>query len=220
MIEKSSRRVKTSVCLLVSGGIDSSVLLAELARRGRTIFPIYIRWGLIWERAELYWLKKYIQALPRSLRRRVRPLTILDLPVVDLLRKDSHWAVSGQEVPGYKAADTKVYLPGRNLLFLSKAAVFCSLWKIQTLTIGSLLGNPFSDATPKFFKMLEKTAQTALGHPLRIVAPFRSLTKREVLQRGRGLPLHLCFSCLSPRGYRSCGRCNKCAERERARLEE
>lgn len=206
---------KIRIAVLASGGIDSSVLLADLARKGRTIFPVYIRCGFFWERAELYWLRKYIRALPGDLRRRIRALTILDLAASDLLKKKTHWAVTGRKVPGYHSADPEVCLPGRNLFLLSKAAVFCSLLKIPILALGSLSGNPFPDATPKFFRMVEKTARMGLGYPLRIVAPFRSLTKRQVIRRGQGLPLHVCFSCLSPRGNKPCGRCNKCAERIR-----
>ncbi|HEY5599987.1 MAG TPA: 7-cyano-7-deazaguanine synthase, partial [Candidatus Manganitrophaceae bacterium] len=36
------------------------------------------------------------------------------------------------------------------------------------------------------------------------------------LERGRGLPLELTFSCIAPKGRLHCGRCNKCAERIRA----
>ncbi|MBI4343187.1 MAG: 7-cyano-7-deazaguanine synthase, partial [Candidatus Omnitrophica bacterium] len=56
----------------------------------------------------------------------------------------------------------------------------------------------------------------ALGVPLRILTPLRRLTKVEVIQRSREAPLALTFSCLRPRGRRHCGRCNKCAERQRA----
>jgi 7-cyano-7-deazaguanine synthase len=51
---------------------------------------------------------------------------------------------------------------------------------------------------------------------VRVIAPFRELSKTQVVRRGRRLPLHLTFSCLSPRQDRHCGRCNKCAERRRA----
>jgi 7-cyano-7-deazaguanine synthase len=39
------------------------------------------------------------------------------------------------------------------------------------------------------------------------------LSKKEVMERGRRLPLELTFSCLNPRGKMHCGACNKCAER-------
>jgi 7-cyano-7-deazaguanine synthase len=113
-------------------------------------------------------------------------------------------------VPGAKTRDEAVYLPGRNLLLLSKAAVFCALHKIPVIAVGSLGHNPFRDATPAFFRDFARVSG------VQVVAPFRRLTKVQVVRRGRGLPLHLSFSCLAPKRGRHCGRCNKCAERRRA----
>src|SRR5262249_44444300 len=126
------------------------------------------------------------------------------------------WALTGRKTPGYSSKDEEVYLIGRNLLLLSKAATFCASRKIPTLAIGSLSANPFSDASRRFFSLMEQAASTALNAPFRIVAPFSKLKKKDVLRKGRGLPLHLSFSCLRPKGTRPCGRCNKCAELDQA----
>jgi 7-cyano-7-deazaguanine synthase len=56
----------------------------------------------------------------------------------------------------------------------------------------------------------------AVGGRVELRRPYVSLSKAEVVRRGRGLPLELTFSCLRPVGGRHCGRCNKCAERRRA----
>jgi 7-cyano-7-deazaguanine synthase len=198
--------VKRSVCALVSGGLDSCVMLAELARRYDRVFPVFIRQGLVWEEAELRSLRHFLRA--------TTPLTVLDLPVRDLYGK--HWSTTGHRVPHAKTPDQAVYLPGRNLLLLCKAAVFCAQHRIGTIAVGSLGHNPFPDATTEFFRDFSKAAGEALGFPIRIIAPFRSLTKEQVVRRGRRLPLHLSFSCLAPKRDRHCGRCNKCAERQRA----
>ena len=50
----------------------------------------------------------------------------------------------------------------------------------------------------------------------RVEAPFRFLSKEEVVRRAGDLPWRLTFSCLSPRGLSPCGRCNKCEERRKA----
>jgi 7-cyano-7-deazaguanine synthase len=42
------------------------------------------------------------------------------------------------------------------------------------------------------------------------------MNKQQVMALGRGLPLELTFSCISPVGHLHCGRCNKCAERQAA----
>ncbi len=200
--------MKRSVCALVSGGLDSCVLVAELAKTYRHVHPVYVRQGFAWETAELRHLRRYLRAV------RTRPLAILDLPVRDLY--GNHWSVTGQRVPGVKTRDEAVYLPGRNLMLLSKAAVYCALHRIPVIAVGSLSHNPFPDATPKFFRDFSKAAVDALNFPVNIIAPLRTLTKEQVVRRGKHLPLRLSFSCLAPKNCRHCGRCNKCAERQRA----
>jgi len=204
--------VKPSVCALVSGGLDSCVMLASLAQQCRKVYPVFIRQGLVWETAETRALRAYL----RTARIRYEPLTILRLSSSDLYGQ--HWSTTGENVPGARTADEAVYLPGRNLLLLSKAAVFCALHRIGTISIGSLGHNPFPDATPEFFRGFAAAAGCALNSPIKIIAPFRTLSKEAVVRRGQrlGLPLHFSFSCISPRRGLHCGRCNKCAERQKA----
>ncbi|HVM59274.1 MAG TPA: 7-cyano-7-deazaguanine synthase [Verrucomicrobiae bacterium] len=204
--------MKPSVCALVSGGLDSCVMLALLTRQYRVVHPVFVRQGLTWEDAELRHLRRFL----RAAHVRHRPLTILHLPADDLY--GAHWSTTGRRVPGARTPDEAVYLPGRNLMLLSKAAVFCAVNDISAIAVGSLGHNPFPDATPKFFRHLAIVAGEALGFRLKIIAPFRSLTKEQVVRRGvrLKLPLRLSFSCISPRRGLHCGHCNKCAERRKA----
>jgi len=118
-------------------------------------------------------------------------------------------------VPGSRSDDRQVYLPGRNLTLLVKTAVYCAQQKISTIALGSLGHNPFPDATPAFFRQWSKTLQMALKSPIKILTPYRSMSKVQVIQRGNQFPLELSFSCLAPKGKKHCGRCNKCAERKK-----
>jgi len=201
---------RSGVVVLVSGGLDSAVLLAELARQ-RPVQPVYIRSGLHWESAERYWLRRY---LGRVASPRLRPLVDLALPAGDVY--GDHWSVSGRGTPGYAAAVDSNYLPGRNLLLLSKAAVFCARHQVRAVALAVLRDNPFSDARPEFFRQFAAVVRCALGSPFEILTPFRQLSKAAVIRRGAGLPLQLTFSCAHPAGRRHCGECTKCAERQRA----
>jgi 7-cyano-7-deazaguanine synthase len=187
-------------------------MLATLARQYHKVHPVFIRQGLAWETAELRSLRQYL----RAAHIRYEPLAILHLPADDLY--GAHWSTTGCEVPGAKTPDEAVYLPGRNLMLLSKAAVFCALHKIDTIAVGSLGHNPFPDATPTFFRDFAAAASEGLDFRIKVITPFRALTKEQVLRRGHrlGLPLHLSFSCIAPRRGLHCGRCNKCAERQQA----
>jgi 7-cyano-7-deazaguanine synthase len=199
------------VAVLVSGGLDSGVLVAGLARRAQ-VYPVYVRQGLFWENAELYWLRRYLKKISGST---IQPLQIFELPVSDIYGK--HWSVKGGAcTPGPRSSDNAVFLPGRNLILTVKAAVFCVFNGIHELCLGSLENNPFPDATASFFERAGRLFTEAFHFPLVVSAPFRKWDKAEVVLHGRSLPLHLTFSCLKPVRMRHCGKCNKCAERRKA----
>ena len=67
-----------------------------------------------------------------------------------------------------------------------------------------------------YSKRFRANANEAVGGRVRVLRPYARLHKGEVMQRGRGLPLELTYSCIRPVRGRHCGRCNKCAERQRA----
>jgi 7-cyano-7-deazaguanine synthase len=136
------------------------------------------------------------------------------MPLGDLY--SDHWSISGDGVPDDRSPDEAVFLPGRNPLLLIKAAVWCRMHGIAHLTLATLANNPFRDATPTFFARFEEMLHEAMGGHVTIARPFEHLTKNQVLQMGRDLPLDLTFSCLAPVDNLHCGRCNKCAERRRA----
>jgi len=198
------------VAVLASGGVDSAVLVAHLAGRGHTVHPVYVRFGLAWEHAEEAHLRRFLAALDD---RPARPLSVIELPVADVY--GAHWSLSGVGVPDETTADDSVYLPGRNLLLLAKTGIWCSLRDVHRIALGTLQGNPFADSSPRFFNGFAELASTALGHELRVETPFAALTKAEVLELGRRLPLEHTFSCIAPLGEQHCGRCNKCAERRK-----
>jgi len=204
-------RMIDAVAVLVSGGIDSAVLAAELARRHGRVHPLYLRHGLHWEEVELAHLRGFLAAAGSP---RIAPLSLLDLPVGDVYGE--HWSISGQSVPDAATPDEAVYLPGRNLLFLAKAGVWCERHGVHTVALAPLQGNPFADNTDEFYRAMEGILTLSLGFPIEIVRPFSTLTKADVIRLGRDLPLAQTFSCISPIGVMHCGRCNKCEERRRA----
>jgi len=196
--------------VLASGGLDSCVMLRDLASEDGPVIPVYIRTGLLWESVEIHWLERFL-ATARIVG--CQPLKLLELPVGDIY--GAHWSVTGRGVPGFGSALDSNYLPGRNLLLLSKLAVFCSLEGVERIAMAPLSDNPFPDGTLEFFRAFETAARIALSSALRVEVPFRGLDKAEVIRRGHGLPLELTFSCIQPDGVEHCGDCTKCAERQR-----
>jgi 7-cyano-7-deazaguanine synthase len=202
---------RDGVAVLASGGLDSAVLTAEYLEEGRIVQPLYVRFGLAWEETEESHLRRFLDTLPGS---RLRSLVTLDLPVADTY--GAHWSLSADDVPDAHTPDEAVYLPGRNLLLLSKSSIWCALNGYPTVALGTLKGNPFADSSREFFGDVESLVRTAVNHRLEIATPFSELEKAHVLERGRQLQLEHTFSCIDPAAAGHCGQCNKCAERRRA----
>ena len=204
-----------STGVLLSGGLDSAVLVADEAARDE-VQPIYVSVGLAWEAEERTIVARFLAALPRGAR--VRPLVSLTVDMRDVYDA-SHWAITGRP-PEYHTPDEDVYLPGRNVILLGKAGVYCASARIGRLVLGTLGHNPFPDATAAFREAMARALSLGLAHPLQIDAPYASMSKAEVIRRGAalGVPFELTLSCMKPLG-RHCGECSKCRERHDAFVE-
>ena len=201
-----------STAVLLSAGLDSAVLAVSEARHG-LVHPIYVRAGLAWEAEERAALDHLLE---HPVYAGMAPLAELTFTVRDLY-PDSHWAIRG-EPPGFDTPDEDVYLTGRNVILLSKAAIHCARHGISRIAIGPLDGNPFPDATPEFFATMAKALSLGLAHEIVIDAPFAQASKAEVITLGvsLGVPLGDTLSCMNPRQGLHCGQCSKCRERRDA----
>jgi 7-cyano-7-deazaguanine synthase len=213
MADNSARPPGDAVCVLASGGLDSGVLIAELASEYGMIQPVYVRCGLFWEQAERYWLRRFLKKL-QGLHQHIRPVKILSMDLREIY--GDHWSLTGKNVPPYESDDFEVYLPGRNIILLAKTAVYCVLHGITTIATAPLGANPFPDGTPGFYAHMQEVLSEGLDQRVCVRTPFRQLSKEEVIGMGRALPLEWTFSCISPKGHLHCGECNKCAERIKA----
>lgn len=198
------------VAVLASGGLDSSVLIAKLAADAE-VYPLYVRCSFKWEEAELAVLRLFIDALKNE---RVKGTIELSAPAAALY--GNHWSVTGERVPAADEPDENTYLPGRNILLISLAAIWCSTHGVTRIAIGSLGGNPFPDAKPEFFESFGRDLSVGLNHQIAIEAPLRGFHKDDLIRQFKELPLELTLTCMAPEGSRHCGRCNKCFERQRA----
>ena len=204
--------------ILLSGGLDSAVLVASELEETRHLYgknayiqPIYVTSGFSWESGEQAQVNRLLQS--KQFHWLVIQLACLDCPVSDTY-PSKHWSLNSNP-PAYNTPDEDVYLVGRNILLLAKVSAYCAINRIERIAIGPLNGNPFPDATPEFFRSMQQALSQGLDHNLEIVAPFSRLSKADVIKRGQllGVPFELTVSCMKPLETTHCGRCSKCRER-------
>ncbi|PYQ76285.1 MAG: 7-cyano-7-deazaguanine synthase [Acidobacteria bacterium] len=208
----------SGTAVLLSGGLDSAVLLADEIHRSRgDVQPIYVSVGLAWESAERVAIAQLLASRPFA--SHVRRLASLSVDMRDVYAA-THWAIEGRP-PAYHTPDEDVYLPGRNIILLGKAGVYCAAAKLDRLVLGTLAHNPFPDATPQFRSAMAHALSLGLAHEVTIDAPYAGLSKADVVRRGLalGVPFEHTLSCMSPREGTHCGTCSKCRERHDAFLE-
>lgn len=208
--------------VLFSGGLDSAVLLAEVALAGGPpVTAIYISVGFAWEAEERAMAARLFGS--SLLAGRIAPLVELRFDMRDVFPA-SHWAVRG-EPPAFDTPDEDVYLDGRNVILLSKAAVYLARETTVRgaglpvrILLGTLAGNPFPDATPDFIVAIGRALSLGLGTPITVETPLANLHKEDVIRKGAalGVPFELTLSCMQPDSGLHCGRCSKCRERRDA----
>jgi 7-cyano-7-deazaguanine synthase len=208
--------------VLFSGGLDSAVLVAEtLAKAPAHVRTLYVSVGFAWEAEELAMAARLFAASPFT----GSSFEVLRFDMRDVF-PPTHWAMRG-EPPAFDTPDEDVYLDGRNVILLSKAAVYAVRAASAKATeprpairllLGTLAGNPFPDATPAFFEAMSRALSLGLGATISIAAPFATMHKSDVIRRGLelGVPLELTLSCMQPKDGLHCGKCSKCRERRDA----
>jgi 7-cyano-7-deazaguanine synthase len=210
----STEAVRPASAVLFSAGLDSAVLAASEAR-DRNVHALYVSCGLAWEAEELAATARLL-ATPAFAG--VSVLVRLTFTATDLY-PPTHWALTGQP-PAFDTPDEDVYLTGRNIMLLSKAAIYCAQHGLHRIVLGTLAHNPFPDASPAFFDAMGGALSVGLDHQLAVATPFAALDKSGVVGLGveLGVALELTLSCMNPRAGRHCGVCSKCRERRDAFL--
>ncbi len=112
------------------------------------------------------------------------------------------------------------YVPARNLVFLSIALAYAETLDACDLFIGvnAIDYSGYPDCRPEFIDSFAQTANLATklgvdGHAIKVHTPLLELTKAQIIQRGSALGVdyaqtHSCYDP-SPTGG-ACGRCDSC----------
>ena len=208
--------------VLLSGGLDSTTVLAIAKAEGYTPYALSFRYGQR-HTIELDAAQRVAQA--QGVARHV----IADID----LRVFGGSALTGDiAVPHHDSADELgedipvTYVPARNTVFLSFALAWAETLGSSDIFIGvnALDYSGYPDCRPEYISAYEKMANLATKagvegtQHLKIHTPLIDLTKAQTIERGLalGVDYSLTHSCYDPdeQGL-SCGTCDSCLLRRR-----
>ncbi len=208
-----------SVVVLLSGGLDSTVLLHRAHAMGLGIHALSFSYGQRHSR-ELE-CARWQAARVRVLSHRVVDLSFTDWDISSL-------TLGGAEIePGdpMRTSTPNTYVPARNMVFLSVAASVAESLGVSEIHVGvsEVDYSGYVDCRGAFLQSMEQTINLGTerkgtgGSTIRIVAPFLHATKEEEIRLGvsLGVDFSHTWSCYAG-GEKPCGVCDSCRLRSRA----
>lgn len=215
--------------VLLSGGLDSTTVLAIAAAEGRETHALSFRYG---QRHEVELACASLQADRFGA---VAHETIDISPLGRLVAGHSS-LIEGSDLSVPKAREVErtaeipsTYVPARNTLFLSYALAWAEVVGAREIWLGvnAYDYSGYPDCRPEYLRAYEKMANLATragveGARLRVMAPLVNLRKHEIIARGIELDVDYTdtVSCYDPRRDAegrplACGSCDSCQLRRR-----
>jgi 7-cyano-7-deazaguanine synthase len=205
--------VSTPAVVLLSGGLDSTTVLAIARDRGHAVHALSFRYG-----------QRHAHELTLAARaaRRfgvVRHVVLdLDLRVLggSALTADIPVPRDALGTPGIPVT----YVPARNTIFLSLALALAEVSGARDIFVGvnAVDYSGYPDCRPEYLAAFERmanlaTASAVAGDTVTLHAPLLHLTKREIIERGVALGVDYAetSSCYDPApDGAACGHCDAC----------
>jgi 7-cyano-7-deazaguanine synthase len=202
--------------VLLSGGLDSSTVLALAHEAGHDVYALSIGYGqrhareLVAARALAahYGCHDHRELTldPRGFAGSALTDSGAPLPL------DRGAAELGAGIP-------PTYVPARNLTFLALATGYAEVVGADDIYLGinALDYSGYPDCRPEFLEAFAKTANLATkagtqdGRVLRFHAPLIAMSKADIVREGTrlGVPWALTWSCYAG-ADEACGRCDSC----------
>jgi 7-cyano-7-deazaguanine synthase len=209
--------------VLVSGGMDSAVTLAEAVAAGFDAFALSFDYGQR-HRVEL----EAAARVAASLGARRHVTLRIDLRAFGGSALTADIAVPKDRL-GHGGAEAEIpvtYVPARNTIFLSFALAWAETLGAHDLFIGvnAIDYSGYPDCRPEFVAAFERLANLATregveGRRFTVHTPLLRLGKADIVRRGGelGVDFGLTFTCYDPQldagTARPCGRCDACTLR-------
>lgn len=214
------RGIMKKAVVLVSGGLDSSTVLAMLDKDGYEIYALSFNYS----QSHLVEIAK-IQSFITNYNVKVHKIINLDLSVFN----NSALIDKTIQVPKYSNVSDLgdnipvTYVPARNTIFLSYALGYAEVIGALNIFIGAHMTDSanYPDCRPEYLKSFEAMANLATklgveGNKVNINAPLINMSKAEIVAKGieLGVDYSKTISCYDPTpAAESCGSCHACLVR-------
>ena len=218
----SSRTPPIRAVVLLSGGLDSTTVLALATAAGRQVHALSFRYG---QRHAL----ELACAARQAARMEVRAHEVVDVGHVGRLVASATSLVQGSPLdvpkdatPGAGAIPS-TYVPARNTLFLAYALAWAEALDAREIWLGinALDYSGYPDCRPEFVAAFQKLADLATrtgveGRPIRLETPLLHMSKADIVRAGHRLDVDYAdtLSCYDPQVHgadaHACGRCDSC----------
>jgi 7-cyano-7-deazaguanine synthase len=208
--------------VLLSGGIDSSTVLAVARARGFETYALTFRYGQR-HAAEIEAARRVARALGAAR----HELVTIDLRAIGGSALTGDIAVPKDRSEAEIAKGIPVtYVPARNTIFLSFALAWAEVLDAWDIFIGvnALDYSGYPDCRPEYIGAYERMANMATKaavegrRRVKIHTPLIHLSKAEIIAEGAalGVDFSLTLSCYDPAAdATACGRCDACVLRRK-----
>jgi 7-cyano-7-deazaguanine synthase len=202
--------------VLLSGGIDSTTVLAVALRGGFAVHALTFNYGQR-HAAEIGAARRVV----RSLAADQHIVVNFDLRLFGGSALTAAVDVPKDRAPAEMAGDIPItYVPARNTIFLSFALAWAETLAASDIFIGvnALDYSGYPDCRPEYIEAFQRMADLATRagvegrQRLRIHTPLLRMTKAEIIRTGLalGVDYGLTLSCYDPAPDGACGRCDAC----------
>lgn len=214
--------MKKKTVILLSGGLDSSTVLAMISKENFDIYAISFNYAQN-HLVELEKIKEFIKGYNVK-DHKIINIDLSAFNVSALISKDI-------DVPKYNNANEigdnipVTYVPARNTIFLSYALGYAETVGANDIFIGAHITDSanYPDCRVEYLEAYERMANLATkagvgGNKLSITAPLIKMSKTEIVAKGLGLGVDYSntISCYDPMEAKSCGKCHACLVRLKA----
>ena len=208
--------METPAVVLLSGGLDSTTVLAIAKNQGYAPYALSFRYG-----------QRHVVELDAA--RRVAAMQGVERHVIadiDLRVFGGSSLTSDLAVPKHDTAEEltdeipSTYVPARNTIFLSFALAYAETVGSHDIFIGvnALDYSGYPDCRPEYIEAFQNMANLATkagvgGQRVIIHTPLISMTKAQIVTAGvaLGVDYSLTSSCYDPDSAgHPCGRCDSC----------